>query len=112
MRKGEFDFCSNVEQPDPRLGNLGRRDFLYRFGKGLGSLALSSMLYQDSWLQAASNTVNPLLAKKPHFAPKAKSVIFLFMSGAPSQIVVDMEAPHRVVGEQRIFSDSDDTGIG
>ena len=86
MRKGEFDFCSNVEQPDPRLGNLGRRDFLYRFGKGLGSLALSSMLYQDSWLQAASQTVNPLLAKKPHFAPKAKSVIFLFMSGAPSQM--------------------------
>ena len=36
MRKGEFEFCDQVEQFDPRLGEIGRRDFVYRFGKGVG----------------------------------------------------------------------------
>ena len=48
------------------------------------------MLGQDGFFQesAASDSisVNPLAAKPPHFAPKAKSVIFLFMYGGPSHI--------------------------
>src|SRR5258708_4294236 len=36
--------------------------------------------------EAAGKLANPLAAKKPHFAPKAKSVIFLFMYGGPSQV--------------------------
>ncbi|MSO21794.1 MAG: DUF1501 domain-containing protein [Acidobacteria bacterium] len=86
MRKGEFEFCRNVEQPDPRLGEVGRRDFLYRFGKGLGSMALSSLLYRDGSLAANSNLGDSLAVKPSHFPAKAKSCIFLFMSGAPSQM--------------------------
>src|SRR5437773_357092 len=86
MRKGEFEFCRNVEQPDPRQGEVGRRDFLYRFGKGLGSMALSSLLYRDDWLEANSNLGDPLAVKPSHFPAKAKSCIFLFMSGAPGQM--------------------------
>ena len=86
MSKGEFEFCNQVEQFDPRLGEIGRRDFVYRFGKGLGSLALSSLLFSDGRLGAAARSENPLLPKKPHFTPKAKSCIFMFMQGAPSQM--------------------------
>ena len=78
--------CQNVEPaPDPRLGELGRRDLLFRFGRGLGGLALSSLLYQDG-LMGGESPSNPLVAKPPHFATKAKSCIFLFMAGAPSQM--------------------------
>ena len=87
MRKREFDFCQQVEPgPDPRSGELGRRDFLYRLGRGVGSVALSSLLYRDGLLQAADQGFNPLAPKLPHFAAKAKSCIFLFMAGAPSQM--------------------------
>jgi len=86
MAKGEFEFCRNVEQPDPCLGEIGRRDFLYRFGRGLGSLAFSSLLYQDGILAGEAKLNDPLFPKTPHFQPKAKSCIFLFMSGAPSQM--------------------------
>jgi hypothetical protein len=50
-----------------------RRQFLRSTGLGFGSLALSSLLHQQG--QAA-----------PHFAPKARSIIWLFMTGGPSQI--------------------------
>jgi len=86
VRKNEFEFCSNVERPDPRLGELGRRDFLFRFGKGLGSMALTSLLHTDGWLQANGIQGDPLAPKVPHFPAKAKSCIFLFMSGAPGQM--------------------------
>ena len=81
MAKSEFEVCSRVERPDPRLGELGRRDFLYRFGRGVGSLALSSLLCRDGWLQAAETAQDPLAPKQPHFAAKAKACIFLFMEG-------------------------------
>jgi hypothetical protein len=86
MPKGEFEFCSKVELPDPRQGELGRRDFFFRFGKGLGSVALSSLLLQDGLLGTESGQTNPLALKTPHFPAKAKSCIFLFMSGAPGQM--------------------------
>jgi hypothetical protein len=59
-----------------------RRDFLQFSGGGLGSIALSWLMQRDG-LQAGNN---PLAAKKPHFEPKAKSVIYLFMVGGPSQM--------------------------
>lgn len=64
-----------------------RRDFLLR-GTGLGGLALSSLLSAEAALAApgAANAVNPLASKPPHHAPKAKSVIWLFMEGGPSHI--------------------------
>jgi hypothetical protein len=56
-----------------------RRDILSRAGHGFGALALASLL-------EAKQRVNPLAAKPPNFAPKAKSVIFLFMVGGPSHV--------------------------
>ncbi len=58
-----------------------RREFLMRAGGGLGGIALSWLLARDGFAAP-----NPLAAKAPHFAAKAKSVIFLFMVGGPSSI--------------------------
>ncbi|MDE0104481.1 MAG: DUF1501 domain-containing protein [Bryobacterales bacterium] len=59
---------------------LGRRDFLRSAAGGVGIAALAELLAADG-LTAAG----PLVPKAPHFAPKAKSVIFMFMEGGPSQ---------------------------
>ncbi|MEE2686022.1 MAG: DUF1501 domain-containing protein [Planctomycetota bacterium] len=61
-----------------------RRTLLHRMGAGFGSLALAGMLADDS--VAASNAASPLAPRAPHFAPKAKRVIQLFMPGGPSQV--------------------------
>ena len=66
---------------DNRL-NIARRWFLQECGVGLGSLAMAS-LAQAATVPAGTN---PLAPKQPHFAPKAKRVIFLFMAGAPSHL--------------------------
>lgn len=69
-----------------------RREFLWQLGGGFGSVALAGMLSGDNFynrLQAAEvaqEFKNPLAPKQPHFAAKAKSVIFLFMYGGPSHI--------------------------
>ena len=60
-------------------GIVTRRDALRTFGHGLGSIALASLLSQDRVLGAEDISF-------PNFAPKAKRVIFLFQSGAPSQM--------------------------
>jgi len=57
-----------------------RREFLSDAFCGFGSLAYASMLHADA------TRSNPLAAKAPHFAPKAKSVIFLFRAGGPSHL--------------------------
>jgi hypothetical protein len=65
--------------PDHIRPAVTRRDILARAGHGFGAIALGSLL-------SAKPRVNPLAAKAPHFAPKAKSVIFLFMVGGPSHV--------------------------
>jgi len=57
---------------------MTRREMLSTIGAGFGGVALTGMLGRDA------AAVSPLLAKQPHFAPKAKSVIMLFMDGGPS----------------------------
>lgn len=57
-----------------------RRDFLSHAAGGIGALALADLLAADGIPQA-----NPLAPKSPHFAGKAKHVIFMFMEGGPSQ---------------------------
>ena len=61
-----------------------RRDVLRGAANGFGAIALQSLLAREA--AGAGARLNPLAAKAPHFPPKAKSVIFLFMVGAPSQI--------------------------
>jgi len=71
--------CGSVEQ------SSSRRDFLARAGGGFGMLALASLLKQESLL-AQADPSRPLAPKVSHFAPRARSVIFLFMSGGPSHV--------------------------
>jgi hypothetical protein len=68
--------CGRCLQPK------SRRQFLAQAGGGLGLLALSDMLEPACAAEQISN--NPLTPRKPHFAPKAKSIIWLFMEGGPS----------------------------
>jgi hypothetical protein len=70
-----------------------RREFLWESGGGFASVALTAFLSGDGFFgkqacaaDTVSKFVNPLAAKHPQFAPKAKSVIFLFMYGGPSHL--------------------------
>lgn len=58
-----------------------RRRFLQNTLTGIGTLALADLMKADS-----GPSLDPLLPKMSHFAPKAKNVIFLFQEGAPSQM--------------------------
>jgi hypothetical protein len=62
---------------------MSRRTFLGKTGLGLGALALSSLI-NDNKAFAATNGLNP--TNGTHFPPKVKRVIYLFQSGAPSQL--------------------------
>ena len=70
--------------------SFSRRQLLQSSSCGFGMLALAGMLeslgLKGSAADAASEGANPLLPKKPHFAAKAKRVIFMFMQGAPSHV--------------------------
>src|SRR5207247_5841397 len=69
----------------PKL--VRRRWFFEQCGIGLGAMALGHLL-ADAGLAASATeaAANPLAPKKPHYTPKAKSIIFLFMAGAPSHL--------------------------
>jgi hypothetical protein len=64
---------------------VSRRWFLQQCGVGLGSVALGHLLAEVGFA-SPSSSVDPLAPKAPHFPPKAKRVIFLFMAGAPSHL--------------------------
>jgi hypothetical protein len=64
---------------------LTRRWFLNECGVGLGAMALGQLTCAKP-AAAAVMTADPLAPKPPHFTPRAKSVIFLFMAGAPSHL--------------------------
>src|ERR1700690_305189 len=69
---------------------LTRRQFFGRNAAGIGGMALASLLSPELFAATAGGTeINPKtggLASLPHFAPKAKRVIYLHQSGAPSQL--------------------------
>lgn len=83
------------------ITHAARREFLNTSASGLGLAALGAMLSGDGVFPSAAadelptdlaeassglNLANPLAPKPPHFEPKAKACIFIFMAGAPSQI--------------------------
>ena len=74
------------------LRPIDRRDALRQLGAGFGTLGLASMLAQSNTgfgvarADLVSNSESPLAPRAPHFAPKAKHVIQLFMPGGPSQV--------------------------
>ena len=66
-------------------GTFSRRELLRRSGIGFGLLGLGQ-LFRDDQLTAATPTVNPLLPRVTHFAPRAKRVIHIFLNGGLSHV--------------------------
>ena len=79
----------NPDHHKPRIEDhfLTRRAFLNRFGMGMGALGLATM-FGPSFLSPAqaSQVVNPLAPRQPHFPAKAKRVLHIFAQGAPSHV--------------------------
>ena len=66
---------------------ISRRDMLTRSAAGFGMLGLASVLSDERRANAESTlSSDPLAPKVPHFAAKAKHLIFLFMNGGPSHV--------------------------
>jgi len=65
---------------------LTRRWFFQQCGLGLGSVALASLLGDRATAAAAVAGSNPMASRQPPQPARAKSVIYLFMAGAPSQL--------------------------
>jgi hypothetical protein len=63
-----------------------RRHFLQSAGVGLGAAALTGLLQQDGHAAPADDVINPLSPKLPHFAAKAKRVIYLHLTGSPPHL--------------------------
>lgn len=91
--------------------NSNRRRFLSRLSLGLGSAALGSLLVPD--LFSGDSSDSGLAPGIPHFAPKAKRVIYLFQNGAPSQLelfdykprlreMMGQNLPSSIRGNQRL----------
>jgi hypothetical protein len=89
-----------------------RRQFFGQTGLRAGNIALASIL-GSQLAQAADAAVHPSLPALPHFAPKAKRIIYLHMNGAPSQLDLwdhkpelhkhfDKDLPESVRNGQRI----------
>lgn len=66
--------------------NLNRRQFFGQTGLRLGGLAMTQLLGQNLARAAGGSVVHPSLPQLPHFAPKAKAIIYLHMNGGPSQL--------------------------
>src|ERR1700680_4922473 len=74
---------------DPRFEAellLTRRHFFSRSSAGVGIAALASLMSRDLSAADQIGQSNPGLPDLPHFPPRAKRVIYLFQSGAPSQM--------------------------
>lgn len=91
--------------------HVTRRHFLGKLSVGIGSVALGSLLTKD--LFSPKSLEDSIMAGIPHFAPKAKRVIYLFQNGAPSQLetfdykpllnkMMGQELPASIRGAQRL----------
>src|SRR6185369_13667149 len=64
-----------------------RRHFFSKCALGLGGIALASLMDGNNLRGTAlAGTTNPMAPKLPHFPPRARNIIYLFMAGAPSQL--------------------------
>src|SRR5438445_6751625 len=83
------DELANMNAPQEiiALRSLTRRHFFGRCAMGLGGIALASLLSEKKLFGAAAGaSANPMAAKPPHFKPRTKNIIYLFMAGGPSQL--------------------------
>src|SRR5436853_5507978 len=72
--------------PTTHCPGLSRRSFLADMGMGFTGLVLGSMLFRDGVTRADARAAWTKPDGKPHFRPKAKSVIWFFMVGGTSQM--------------------------
>ena len=114
--------AGKVEEASPDSGRTGpelrgpglshgesqtRRDFVAGPCLGLGGMALAWLLGNESGgAFAASPNPSPLSPRAPHFAPRAKNVIFLFMAGGPSQLELFDNKPELAKYEGQPVPDS------
>ncbi len=77
---------------DELLRRSTRRELFQRLGVGIGSAALATMLHNDAAI-AARSADDPMAPRPTHHPPKAKSIIFLFMAGGPSQLDLFNDKP-------------------
>lgn len=75
-----------------RLQDLTRRHFFGNCAVGIGAIALNCLLSEDGF-GARIDPGDPLAPRTPHFLPKAKRVIYLFMAGGPSQLELFDDKP-------------------
>src|SRR6478672_1289458 len=72
---------------DDILRDITRRHFFGQCAMGIGSIALASMMNEGARASVAGPDLsNPMAPRDPHFPPRAKNVIYLFMAGGPSQL--------------------------
>lgn len=104
-------FCDHVNF------NLSRRDFFGKFAMGVGGMALMNLLQRSALGAAPAASPAELTLRgvlgQPHFAPKAKRIIYLFMAGGPAQhdlfdykpqlnVLNGQDLPESVRGGQRL----------
>src|SRR5438552_2446591 len=70
----------------PPCGRVHRRTFLADVGLGLTGLALGAMLQRDGIVRADAPGAGAMPGGRPHFPPKAQSVIWIFLSGGVSHL--------------------------
>ncbi len=75
-----------MECPHCTSRPLSRREALLRSANGFGAVALAALMNDRSFAGATHATTGPLAPRGGHHSPKAKSVIFLYMDGGPSQV--------------------------
>ncbi len=68
------------------MSTFNRRNWLTHSASGLGSIALLSMLAEDGFSRVGSEDLDPLAPKATHHSPRAKRVIFLYMTGGVSHV--------------------------
>jgi hypothetical protein len=104
---------SNKDFPCGCFNPVSRRRFLAELSLGMGSAALASLLGPGRVFGGSTPAAEPILIGQPHFAPRARRVIYLFQSGGPSHLelfdhkplLVKMngeEIPESVRGGQRL----------
>lgn len=70
----------------PAAFHQSRRDFLTSTASGVGLAALATLFRDEGLLADENDPANPLAPRRPHFEPKAKACICIFLEGGPSQI--------------------------
>jgi len=84
----------SIERAQQSSATISRRRLLQKAGGGFGLIGLAGLLQQEGMLGAAARaaeglgaqSLNPMAAREPHFAARAKRVIWIFINGGPSQV--------------------------